>query len=76
MILFVKPKRADIVPKVRPVDMRSVVYTPAFGSKLYRFVNGRMPMNLVAILITRNTKIKPADATTALKSTRDPAFKK
>ena len=61
MILFVKPKRADIVPKVRPVDMRSVVYMPAFGSKSYRFVNGRMPMNLVAILITRNTKIKPAE---------------
>ncbi len=39
-------------------------------------VGGRMPANLVAILIARNTAINPAELATALNSTREPAFKK
>ena len=33
MMWFVRPNRAEIVPKVRPVDISSVVYMPSRGSK-------------------------------------------
>lgn len=37
MILCVNPKRAEMLPKVRPVDMSSVVYIPSVaGLPKYR----------------------------------------
>jgi hypothetical protein len=44
---LVRPNRAEIVPKVSPVDIRSVVYIPSRASKRNVLVRGRMPMNLV-----------------------------
>src|SRR3979490_1146910 len=67
MMWLVRPNSAEIVPKVSPVDIRSVVYIPSLGSKRKVLVSGRMPTNFVAILIARNTTISPAAAATAWK---------
>jgi hypothetical protein len=53
MIWFVSPNSAEIVPKVRPVDISSVVYIPSRGSTVNIRVNGRIPANFVTILIAR-----------------------
>jgi hypothetical protein len=40
MIWLVSPNSAEVVPKVRPVDISSVVYMPSFASKRNALVRG------------------------------------
>ena len=76
MMWFVSPNNAEIDPKVRPVDIINVVYMPSRLSNLKYRVNGKMPMNFVAIFIARKAAIRPAPAISAFASINDPALRK
>ena len=73
---LVRPNNAEIDPKVRPVDIISVVYMPSRLSNLKYRVNGKMPTNFVTIFIARKTAISPAPAISAFASISDPALRK
>jgi hypothetical protein len=76
MMALVSPNSAEMVPNVKPVDISRVVYMPSRGSKRKARVSGKMPTNLVAILMARRTTISPAAPTIAGKSTSEPALRK
>ena len=68
-----RPNREEIVPKVSPVDIRSVVYIPSCRGELYARVTGYTPATLVANFATSIIRKAPGAATRAGTETSDPA---
>ena len=76
MMPWVSPKRAEIDPKVSPVDMSRVVYIPSFWAYRKNFVAGYTPAIFVAIFERNRTSRAKGAATIADTETYDPALRK
>ena len=68
-----RPNSAEIVPKVRPVDIRSVVYMPSLRGERNAWVTGYTPAILVNTFTTSIRMNAPGAAINAGTDTNDPA---
>ena len=69
----VSPNNAEMLPKVSPVDISSVVYRPSRRGDLNMRVIGYTPTNLVAIFAASKSRKAIGAATSADTETNDPA---
>src|SRR5258708_12751105 len=68
-----RPNRDEMVPKVRPVDINSVVYIPSFTGDRNAWVTGYTPAILVATLTVSIRRNAAGAAIRAGTETKEPA---